>query len=156
MYVQVEWSVEFHLCMLWHQTAFSISLVEHIEQFMVSGVSLQECESVLAHNGLYFQKKKHAEIACYRGDSPSTMHSTSIDEVISISLQKQSPSRNALRGCFLCRYTKWKEVYDYQMKVRSIPHDNLWQSCDHTFHTIANVGLFREEDGYWTKDCFVF
>ena len=37
------------------------------------------------------------------------------------------------------------------MKKTTIPDDNLWLSCDHTFNTIANVGLFREEDGLWTK-----
>lgn len=32
-----------------------------------------------------------------------------------------------------------------------MPQDNLWLSCDHTFHTVANIGLCREEDGAWTK-----
>ena len=28
--------------------------------------------------------------------------------------------------------------------------DNCWLSCDHTFHAVANIGLFRE-DGVWSK-----
>ena len=43
-------------------------------------------------------------------------------------------------------------MYDFLMKKTTIPGNSLWLSCDHTFHTIANVGLFREEDSIWTKE----
>ena len=79
--------------LLWHQTGFSITLTEHIEQFIASVVSLQECESMLVHNRLqrlYFQNRKRAEIASYHGNSLSAQHS--IHEIIGISLLKQSPS----------------------------------------------------------------
>jgi len=33
---------------------------------------------------------------------------------------------------------------------KTMPQNNLWLSCDHTFHTVANIGLCRE-DGAWTK-----
>jgi hypothetical protein len=102
---------------LWHQTGFSISLTEHIERFIASGMSLHECESMLIHNRLqrlYFQTRKLTGIASYQGELLSTLHS--IREVLGFSLLRQSPSRNAIKGCFLFRYGKWKEVYDSRMK----------------------------------------
>ena len=118
-------------------------------------MSLQECEGMLQHNRLqqvYF--KKGTEIASsHHSTLLDSAHSTnpSIQEVIGISVLTQSPSRNALKGCFLYRYKKWKQVYDSQMRQRTIKDNELWLSCDHTFRTIANVGLFRQEDGVWTK-----
>ena len=37
------------------------------------------------------------------------------------------------------------------MITGSLPSQNLWLSCDHTFHSAANIGLFREVDGEWIK-----
>lgn len=37
------------------------------------------------------------------------------------------------------------------MRQTTMAQDNCWLSCDHTFHTVANIGLFREEDGVWSK-----
>ena len=51
---------------LWHQNGFSLQVMEHIQQLISSGMSLQECESSLAENRLwqyYFSKKKMTN--CY-------------------------------------------------------------------------------------------
>jgi hypothetical protein len=33
----------------------------------------------------------------------------------------------------------------------TIPSQSGWLSCDHTFHSAANIGLFRDADGHWVE-----
>ena len=121
--------------------------MEHIQQLISSGMSLQECELSLTEyrlTNLQLQKEKMKEIALYLGTEVHNVDSAT-------KILTQSPSRNGVKGCFLYHFGQWKDAYAYQMRKTTMPRDSLWLSCDHTFHTVANRGLFREEDGMWTK-----
>lgn len=37
------------------------------------------------------------------------------------------------------------------MIVGTVSSDELWLSCDHTFKSAANIGVFRSADGEWVK-----
>ena len=65
-----------------------------------------------------------------------------------IDILKQSPSQNAIKGCFLFKFRQCKAILYCQIRQTTIPQDNCWLSCDHTSYTVANIGLFRE-DGVW-------
>ena len=85
---------------LWHQSGFTVTLMEHIQQFITSGTSLQECESCLAENRLrnyYFQKTKVTQIANCAGKTLTDL--PDIDDSTT-NILKQCPSRNAIKGCF--------------------------------------------------------
>ena len=42
-------------------------------------------------------------------------------------------------------------IYSTQMIVGTVSSDELWLSCDHTFKSAANIGVFRSADGEWVK-----
>lgn len=136
---------------LWHQCGFTVTLLEHIQQSIASGTSLQECESFLAENRLrnyYLQVTQVTQIANCAGKAVADLHIVDGD---TIDILKQSPSRNAIKGCFLFKFGQSKPIIHCQMRQTTMPPDKCWLSCDHTFHTVANIGLFREEDGVWSK-----
>ena len=114
---------------LWHQCGYSLRLMEHIQQLISSGMSLQECELSLTEyrlTNLQLQKKKKKEIALYLGTEVYNVDSAT-------NILTQSPSRNGIKGCFIYHFGQWK------MRKTTMPHDSLWLSCDHTFHTVANI-----------------
>ena len=44
-----------------------------------------------------------------------------------------------------------KKVYTTQMIAGSVPVNEAWLSCDHTFKSVANIGVFRQADGKWVE-----
>ena len=54
--------------------------------------------------------------------------------------------------CGNCQYKT--QIYFYLVSsiyVGTVSSEELWLSCDHTFKSAANIGMFRSADGKWVK-----
>ena len=57
-----------------------------------------------------------------------------------VSLLKSSPSRHAISNAYLHDFKEYQQMYTSKMACTSI-HDGCWLSCDHTFSSVANIGV---------------
>ena len=69
------------------------------------------------------------------------------------------PSQHSLSACFLLYFQELEITYIKQMITTTVPDDALWLSCDHTFRSVSNIGLYRSQDNKWIpqyKGLFVY
>ena len=130
--------------LLWHSTGFTTSFMDHINQLMSYGISMQQCEQILKDNRVrLFYEILESYSATYNEEQ--------LPDINDFYIWRDAPSRHAIAGCFLHNFWKYSSIYTSQMIVGTVQPDNLWLSCDHTFHSAANIGLFREVDGKWVE-----
>ena len=109
-----------------------------------SGVALQECERIMQNNRVVkfcrIQRMLLTGKTC-----------TDVPDIDTMPVWSSSPTRHAITGCFLHQFWENENTYSTQMIVGSVSPDELWLSCDHTFKSAANIGVFRSADGKWVK-----
>ena len=129
---------------LWHSTGFTVVFMDHLEQMICSGVALQECERIIQNNRIVtfgrIQRMLLTGKTC-----------TDIPDIDTIPVWNSSPTRHSIAGCFLHQFWQHENIYSTQMIVGTVSSDELWLSCDHTFKSAANIGVFRSADGEWVK-----
>jgi hypothetical protein len=72
-------------------------------------------------------------------------------DIDSIPIWKDSPTRHTIPGAFLHRFWSHEKAYNSHMVVGSVFDEQSWLSCDHTFKSIANIGVLRDADRKWVK-----
>ncbi len=137
----VSYHVPFYL---WHSTGFTTNFMDYVDQLVSCGVALQECERNMLDNRvtLFYRLIKMYKTSYSNEAFPN------IEDIL---IFKDIPTRHAITGCFLYLFWQNNKTYTTQMIARSVSSPNLWLSCDHTFHSAANIGLFREVDGKWIE-----
>ena len=80
----------------------------------------------------------------------TTLEPSQIPNIEAMTMWSSSPTRHAMSGCFPQQF--WEEkTYNVQMSGGSVTSQHSWLSCDHTFKSAANIGLFRAADGEWIQ-----
>lgn len=105
---------------------------------------MQECERNLNKNRV-IMFSKIAKILLTEGTIKV------IPDIDTIPICKSSPTRHSISGCFLHRFWENEKAYTTQMIAGSVPSEESWLSCDHTFKSVANIGVFRSADGKWVE-----
>ncbi len=134
---------------LWYQCGFTRIFCRYIHQLLTSGIALQKCESILVQNRICDYHTCRHKANQLKKLLPTVTLVNKIEECVH-QLQTKAPSRNAIKGCFLYYFEDFEQLYDQKMRETSADSMNLWLSCDHTFRTVGNVGIFRQ-DGIWCK-----
>ena len=135
---------------LWHSIGFTQCFIDFVNHLVWYGMSMKDGEKSL-------QEKR--VITFYRIQSlfmKNTLSSSTVAGLVfpsidSVTIWKGGPTRHAVTGCFLYSFWKNEQSYITEMMAGSVSSDDLWLSCDHTFKSIANFGLFRVADGKWVK-----
>ena len=136
--------VPFHL---WHITGFTSLLIEEIDHMIHTGMSLNEVERCLSQKRIrlfYTIKTQYMEMNRH---NPKVQFPDVDDE--SMHYWQQSPTRHTIEALFLRRFWETEKVYHFCMSELSISSSQPWLSCDHTFKSVANIGIVRENDGRW-------
>lgn len=129
---------------LWHSTGFTVVFMDHLEQMICSGLALQECEKIVQKNRIISFCRIQSRLI--RGKQ-----CTSAPDIDTMPILNSSPTRHALAGCFLLQFWENENAYSTEMMAGSVSSQDLWLSCDHTFRSAANIGVFRSADGKWVK-----
>ena len=139
--------VPFHL---WHQTGFTVPLLEYVANQCNSGVSLRCIERALTHNRLqlFVKLKEKFEILC-----PNSLSSNVFPEFESESLKywRQSPQHHTICAVYLQQFGALESTYHYHMCTMSVISNSQdsWLSCDHTFRSVRSIGIMRQGDNKW-------
>jgi hypothetical protein len=132
--------------LLWHNTGYTLSFMDHLEHMVCSGVSMQECEMNFKQNRVVSFYRIHRKLALsFREEVES------IPSVDSMPVWKDSPTRHSISSLFLYNFWNNEQLYNLQMEAGTVPSDGLWLSCDHTFKSVANIGTVRSADGRWVE-----
>ena len=60
-----------------------------------------------------------------------------------------SPSRHSIASCYLLQFWEKEKADSYNMGEVTISTE--WMSCDHTFKSVANIGMVRSFDSRWVN-----
>jgi hypothetical protein len=113
-----------------------------------TGISIQQVESLLLQNRVNsFCTVRERFVALNRG---SDIDFPGINDPC-VSFWKQHPSRHSVAACYLLQFWERDVLYTCHMKSLTLPAGKLWLSCDHTFHSVANIGMVRSADNRWIK-----
>ena len=135
---------------LYHQTGFAKDLISYVATLIKSGISLQQVEKILEENRVHsFYERKARFIALNQGNAVTATFPDIDDE--SVRFWKASPTRHSIAACFLLQFWEKEEAYRQCMQSLSVPVRDMWLSCDHTFRSVANVGMVRNADSHWVK-----
>ena len=141
--------IPFHL---WHRAGFTASFMTYVDHLLEIGIAIQQVESMCASNRIrlfYSLKEKFEKLQITQ---PSCQqHSFPMYEDESMACWRYSPTCHAVAACFLYMFRERETLYHYHMSSISLPADNLWLSCDHTFKSVSNIGITRPDDKHWIK-----
>ena len=124
-------------------------LIEHIHYMVQTGTPMQQIEKGLLDKLVclfYLLRERQQQL--HRIEQPHALPNFN-DE--SVHVWRASPARHAISAIFLQRFWQMELAYHYQMSQLSVRHTQKWLSCDHTFKSIANVGIVRNADHHWIK-----
>ena len=131
---------------LWHIAGFTQTMIENIDHMIQLGIHMQQLESVFVEKRtrmFYTLKERYQQIQP-EGVFPDLDHD-------SVHFWRASPTRHAIGAIFLQRFWQRESVYNHRMSLTSMSSENAWLSCDHTFRSVANVGIVRRADQHWVK-----
>ena len=137
---------------LWHRVGFTSSCIKYVEKELKNGISLQQIEQSLKSSRVeryYAQKMKFHQLLAHQSNCA---HMQSFPEVDNspIDWWMDTPSRHSLASCFLLQFWENEPTYRYKMECVTLS-TGAWMSCDHTFKSVANIGLLRNFDNKWIK-----
>ena len=137
--------VPFHL---YHKTGFTSAFMAHVTSILNAGLTIQELERLLVRNRMYsLHLRRERFNALNRISSTATNTQPRMDD--DILWWNQHPSRHSISACFSFLFWERESVYNYHMS--SLTAESLWLSCDHTFKSVANIGMHRSIDNKWIK-----
>ena len=129
---------------LWSRTGFMYDLIGDIEDMMISGVSISTIETNLATSPVaQYAERKNRYFHIQRLSGTCSVDEFPTYEEWCSFLPATAPSRHAITGCFLASFWEKNSLLDKHMQCTTIPDEDSWLSCDHTF---ASVGAFTSLD----------
>ena len=138
---------------LWHISGFTQPLMDYniIEQLIHAGTSLNQIENTMRTNRItcyYSRKEKYEQLITYTSQTQQPF-----SEVDNAPLKwwMDSPTRHSIAACYLLSFWEKEAAYNHVMREVSISQDSAWLSCDHTFRSVANIGLVRNCDKHWIR-----
>ena len=136
---------------LWHISGFTQPLLDLIEQLIQSGTSLQQIETNLKANRVakyYHRKDKYDKVTGMQMRSSTTTVFPEYDNA-PLKWWGDFPTLHSISACYLLRFWDKEKAYVQRMRQVSVSSEAAWNSCDHTFRSIVNIGLVRDSDKRW-------
>ncbi len=141
---------------LWHRTGFTQAFMEYVEQALHTGISLQQLESGLLSNRVhrfYSIKRKFEQLIQHQPYTGQSQQIFPHFDDASVTLWKDSPTRHSIAACYLLHFWENESAYTQCMRMTTLASSSgsAWLSCDHTFRSVANIGVVRKSDRSWIK-----
>ena len=117
-----------------------------ITTMLNNGMSIQQVENILLQNRMHsFYAIKERFIALNQDSNFPDIS----DQCASF--WNEHPSHHSVAACYLLQFWEREPLYTRHMRSLTVKTDQCWLSCDHTFHSVANIGMVRHVDNHWIK-----
>lgn len=127
---------------LWHKTGFTQALYSSMQ--LIENELLSYC---VQHFYSLIENFRQL-LNVYPCDSTFQAHFPHFDDNSDFSkIWRESPTRHSLEASHLLEFRDNEQ----KMSLTTSPSGNNWLSCDHTFRSVANIGMIRKSDKGWIK-----
>lgn len=137
---------------LWYRSGFTQVFIEHVQQALNTGNSLMQIEtSILSNRVQYFYslREKFEQLRLHQPPNSQLLEGFPHFDDIQSKLWKDMPTHHSIAACYLLDYWEKDSAYANTMSCTTVSSENAWLSCDHTFRSVANVGMVRKCDKKW-------